>query len=69
MPSYEQSVRRLEAIVSELGNDAKPLSDAVSLFEEGMVCLRHASAQLAEIDAKVKVLIEQADGGIAERDL
>jgi exodeoxyribonuclease VII small subunit len=62
-------VRRLETIVAELGSDAKPLSDAVLLFEEGMGCLRSASAQLADIEAKVKVLIEQADGTIVERDL
>lgn len=59
--TYEESVCRLESIVSELGNDAKPLSDAVALFEEGMLCLRHATQQLATIEAKVKLLGEESD--------
>jgi exodeoxyribonuclease VII small subunit len=69
MQTYEQSVRRLEAIVAELGNDAKPLSEAVVLFEEGLACLRNAEAQLADIDAKVKVLVEGTDGSVQARDL
>ena len=67
--TYEQSVRRLEAIVAELGNDVKPLSEAVVLFEEGLGCVRNAEAQLAAIDAKVKVLAEGKGGLLHERDL
>ena len=69
IPIYEQSVRRLEAIVAELGNDAKPLSEAVLLFQEGVGCLRNASTQLCEIEAQVKVLVEESDGVLGERDL
>jgi exodeoxyribonuclease VII small subunit len=66
--TYEQSIRRLEAIVAELGNDAKPLADAVALFEEGVGCLRHASAQLSNIEAKIQLVVEDSDGVLAVRD-
>jgi exodeoxyribonuclease VII small subunit len=67
--TYEQSISRVEVIVATLGNDAKPLSDAVSLFEEAVDCLRDASSQLSAVEAKVKILVEESSGVLSERDL
>lgn len=66
---YEESIRRVELIVNDLVNDAKPLSDAVALFEEAMTCLRDASTQLHGIETKVKMLVEESNGALAERML
>jgi exodeoxyribonuclease VII small subunit len=61
-PTYEDSVRRIETIVAELSNDARPLSDAVVLFEEAIECLRIASDQLAIVEQKVTLLVDGAEG-------
>jgi exodeoxyribonuclease VII small subunit len=61
--SYEQCVRRVESIVAELGNDAKPLAEAVALYEEAIDCLRNASEQLSVVEQKVTRLVEGAAEG------
>ena len=60
--SYEQSVRRLEAIVAELDAGDLELAKALSLFEEGIKCLRDASAELGAAEVRVKALVEQSHG-------
>jgi exodeoxyribonuclease VII small subunit len=66
--TYEQAITRVEAIVLALRNDTKPLSDAISLFDEAMQCLRDATTQLSAVESKVKILVEEA-GVVAERDM
>ena len=46
--TYEASVQRLQAIVSELEGDRLPLAQALALFEEGVARLREATAALAD---------------------
>ena len=60
--SYEKSVQRLEEIVSELDGGDLELNKALKLFEEGIKCLRDASAELGQAEARVKTLVEQSDG-------
>lgn len=60
--SFEQSMRQLEEIVDRLDGDDLELADALRLFEQGVEQLRAAAAELAQADARVKQLIEQADG-------
>ena len=60
--SYEKSVARLEAIVSELDGGDLELSRALMLFEEGIKCLRDASSELVQAEARVKTLVEQSNG-------
>ena len=58
----EQQLARLEAIVSELENERLDLASALTLFEEGVACLRDAAGSLSEAEARVKRLTELADG-------
>lgn len=67
--TYEHSVRRLEAIVADLDNDAKPLSEALKLFEEGLGCLQNATEQLSALEVQVQRLVKASDGAISIRDL
>ncbi len=60
--SYEKSVKRLEAIVSELDRGELELAKALKLFEEGIKCLREASVELGQAEARVKTLVEQSNG-------
>ena len=60
--TLEQRLERLEAIVSELENEQLDLATALTLFEEGVACLRDAAGSLSEAEARVSRLTEQADG-------
>ncbi|MBI3791603.1 MAG: exodeoxyribonuclease VII small subunit, partial [Gemmatimonadetes bacterium] len=46
-----------------------PLDRALTLFEEGVRELKAAQTALAEAEATLKVLVEQADGTFALNDL
>ncbi len=60
--SVEIQLRRLEAIVSQLGGDGIELDAALKLFEEGVSRLRAVSARLSVAELKVKTLVESSDG-------
>lgn len=66
--TYEESVLRLQAIVSELEGDRLPLAQALALFEEGVARLREATAALSEADTRVQQLVESIDGSLAVAD-
>ena len=60
--TFERRVTRLEEIARELERDNIDLSRALELFEEGVTCLREATAELAKAEVRVQQLIERADG-------
>jgi exodeoxyribonuclease VII small subunit len=66
--SFEKNLTRLEQIVGNLENDRLDLNASLALFEEGIELLRQASEELNETEAKVKELIERADGVLELRD-
>lgn len=60
--TFETRLKRLEAIVAELESENIELDRALSLFEEGIGCLRAATEDLGKVEARVKRLVERADG-------
>jgi exodeoxyribonuclease VII small subunit len=66
--TYEESVQRLQAIVSELESDRLPLAQALALFEEGVARLRDASAALTDAETRVQRLVESIDGSLTVAD-
>lgn len=69
MPTFEESLARLEAIVEEMEGEALPLDRSLALFEEGIEQLRAANQELSRVEATVKVLTERADGVLEEVSL
>jgi exodeoxyribonuclease VII small subunit len=67
--TFEESLRRLEAIVAELEGEELDLARALALFQEGVECLRSASGELAQAEAQVQRLVERADGSFELTDL
>lgn len=55
--SFEESLGRLEEIVTLLNNGRAPLAEALSLFEEGAGILRVCTEQLDEAEAKVNLIM------------
>ncbi len=60
--SFEKRLKRLEEIVAELEAKNLELGRALVLFEEGIGCLREATAELEKAEAGVRRLVERADG-------
>ena len=60
--TLEKQLERLEQIVAELERNPVDLARALTLFEEGVGCLRVAAEGLAEAETKVKKLTELANG-------
>ena len=59
--SFEQSLARLDEIVRHLEKGDLPLSESISLFEEGTGLLSSCSAMLEEAEQKVVKLRKGAD--------
>jgi exodeoxyribonuclease VII small subunit len=67
--TLEQTLARLEEIVTRLDEERMELGDALALFEEGVMHLRTAAGALNEADARVKRLTELADGAFVLEEL
>jgi len=67
--TFEQALNRLEAIVTELETDRVELAQALSLFQEGVACMRAAAAELGRAETEVQRLVERADGSFELTDL
>lgn len=60
--TFEQQVARLEAIVAQLNDSKLDLTQALSLFDEGVGLLRTAHEELAKVEGTVSRLTESEDG-------
>jgi exodeoxyribonuclease VII small subunit len=64
LESFEQSLKKLEAIVAQMERGDVPLEDSVKLFEEGTMLAEQCKQQLAEAEGKVEILIKQRNGAM-----
>ena len=59
---FEDTFKKLEAIVNKLETGDLSLEESVKLFEEGMRLSRICSQRLAEVQKKVEILLKADDG-------
>lgn len=59
--SFEDSLKRLETIVSQLERGDLPLNDSLKLFEEGTKLMTSCHKMLDEAEQKVTVLKKGPD--------
>jgi len=64
--SYEQAVVRLGEIVENLEKGNMPLTQSLSLFEEGTALIKFCSELLDQAEQKVVMLKKGADGAPLE---
>ncbi len=64
MPSFEESLKKLEVIVDQLEKGDLALEDSLRLFEEGVGLSAACKKELDEAEGKVQVLIKQRDGSL-----
>lgn len=64
MQNFEESLKKLEAIVAQMERGDISLDDSVKLFEEGTKLAEQCKQQLAEAEGKVEILIKQRNGAM-----
>lgn len=64
MATFEESLKKLETIVTQMEHGDLPLEDSVKLFEEGMQLSAACKKQLEDAEGKVEILIKQRDGSM-----
>ena len=66
--SFEENMKRLEEIVSQLEKGDAKLADSLALFEEGTKLVSACSTMLDEAELKVVKLQKGSDGAPVESD-
>jgi exodeoxyribonuclease VII small subunit len=64
MPSFEESLKKLESIVDKLEKGDLSLEESLHLFEEGVGLSAACKKELEEAEGKVQILIKQRDGSL-----
>ena len=65
--NFEESMKKLEAIVTELENGNLNLDESVKRFEEGMKIAKQCNTILENAEKKITILLEK-DGELKEED-
>ena len=66
--NFEESMKRLEAIVAELEKGDFSLEESLQRFEEGLKLGKNCKEILEKAEAKVKTLVEDSEGTLREED-
>jgi exodeoxyribonuclease VII small subunit len=64
MPSFEESLKKLETIVDQLEKGDLALEESLKLFEEGVGLSAACKKELDEAEGKVQMLVKQRDGSL-----
>jgi exodeoxyribonuclease VII small subunit len=62
MPSFEESLKKLETIVDQLEKGDLSLEDSIKLFEEGVGLSAACKKEIETAEGKVQILMKQRDG-------
>ena len=66
--SFEDNMKRLEEIATELEKGDLDLDTSVSKFEEGMKISKECSEMLEKAEKKITMLIKGENGELAEKN-
>ena len=64
--TFENAMKRLEAIVQELESGDLTLDEALKKFQEGVKLSKFCSNKLDETEKKVSILLKDEEGNIRE---
>lgn len=67
--SFEDALSELEKIVRGLEGGQQKLEDAIVSYERGAALRRHCETKLGEAEARVRAIVERADGTLAMQKL
>ena len=63
MKSFEERLTRLEELNEKIDEGNLPLEEAVALFEEGIGLARGLEKELAKVERKIEILVENTREG------
>ncbi len=66
--SYEEAIKKLEAIVSRLEDAEISLEESIAAFQEGLELSGYCRDKLAEIEFKVDYLLKEEQQARADED-
>lgn len=64
MPTFEESLKKLETIVDQLEKGDMPLEESMELFEEGVNLSAACKQEIDAAEGKVQLLVKQRDGSV-----
>jgi exodeoxyribonuclease VII small subunit len=64
MPTFEESLNKLENIVDQLEKGDLALEDSLKLFEEGVGLSSACKRELDAAEGQVQMLVKQRDGSL-----
>jgi exodeoxyribonuclease VII small subunit len=64
VPSFEDSLKKLEVIVDQLEKGDLTLEESLKLFEQGVSLSAACKAELDAAEGKVQMLIKQRNGSL-----
>ncbi len=67
--SFEESLKELEQIVTQLEEGDLALEESLKLFEDGVRLSRECRERLTAAERRIEVLIKEADGSLALRSI
>ena len=59
--TFEEKIKNLEKIVSELEKGDLGLDDSIQKFEQGITCAKHCNKILEEAEKKITLLVKTED--------
>ena len=63
---FEESIQRLEQIVSDMEDGKLSLEELIKRFEEGQGLIRLCTKKLNEVEKEVEILVRKGDQVVAE---
>ena len=64
---FENSLARLEQIVSELEAGNLPLEDSLKVFEEGVALARRCAKYLEDAEQRIEILTKDESGALGAK--
>lgn len=65
--NFEEKIKKLEQIATQLENGDISLDESVSKFEEGMKLSKECSKMLDDAEKRISILIKNEDGVTEEK--
>lgn len=64
-PTFEEALERLEEIVDKLEDGETTLDESIEFFQEGRKLGRQCAEQLAAVEKKARLLLEDEEGAVS----
>jgi len=59
--SFEEAVRELELIVTQMESNQLPLQEALGAFKRGSALLQHCQKTLTDVEQQIRILNESGE--------